>query len=138
MSAALAWDLASAETSSVDWQPSRPHRPTLQLVPGSRGDGSRRTGRPLVRVSRFGRLALTLVAATMLSALASILLGVGAADAGIDHRVVVHSGQTLSEVAAAELPQLSLAEGVAQIQLANGMNTSQVHAGQELAIPTVG
>ena len=50
----------------------------------------------------------------------------------------VQSGQTLSEVAAAQLPQLPLADAVARIQVANDLAGSDVHAGQTLLIPAVG
>ncbi|MDQ6716335.1 MAG: LysM peptidoglycan-binding domain-containing protein [Actinomycetota bacterium] len=149
MSAALAWDVAPADVAFADvgpveafagdGQPTWTGRPVLRLVPtGPQAGSATASARPGVRLSRLGRLVLTLAAVALLAALAGTLFGVGAADATIDHRVVVHSGQTLSQIAAVELPQLSVAEGVAQIQLANRMNTSQVHAGQELAIPTVG
>lgn len=48
------------------------------------------------------------------------------------------AGESLSEIALAELPRLSVDEGVAQIQLANRMSSSDVHAGQRLDIPHVG
>jgi LysM repeat protein len=47
----------------------------------------------------------------------------------------VQSGQTLSEIAATQLPDLPVAEAVAQIQLANDLASDQVHAGQTLRIP---
>jgi hypothetical protein len=55
----------------------------------------------------------------------------------IDHATAVLSGQTLSEVAAVQLPSLPIPDAVARIQLANGMNTSQVRAGQLLLIPAM-
>jgi len=56
----------------------------------------------------------------------------------VDHKVTVSAGESLSEIALAELPRLSGDEGVAQIQLANRMSSSDVHAGQRLDIPHVG
>ena len=62
---------------------------------------------------------------------------VDAAAPQIDHATTVSAGQTLSEVAAAQLPSLPINEAVARIQLVNGLNTSQVHAGQSLLIPAM-
>ena len=50
--------------------------------------------------------------------------------------MTVSSGDTLSEIAARELPGLPIAEGVIEIQLANGLSTAQISAGQALVIPT--
>jgi LysM repeat protein len=47
----------------------------------------------------------------------------------------VRSGQTLSEIAARELPDLAVSDGVVELQLANALSTSQVRAGQTLLIP---
>ncbi len=127
MSAAAAWDGAPLGV--------RPSRPLLHLVPTGR-DAS--AAKPDLRISRFGRLLVTIAAVVVAAVLAVTLLGVAAAGASIDHTVTVRAGQTLSEVASAELPQLPVAEGVVNIQLANDLSTSQVHAGQELAIPAVG
>lgn len=127
MSAAAAWDVAPLE---------RPRsRPALHLVPRGPDAGTRE---PALRVSRFGRLLATAGGVVVVTVLALALLGIAAAGAATDHTVTVQAGQTLSEVASVELPQLSVAEGVARIQLANDLSTSQVHAGQELAIPAVG
>ena len=126
MSAARAWEVAPLEV--------RPGRPVLHLVPSGRAA----VGRPAVKVTRFGRLLITASTVAVVTLLAVTILGVGSAGASIDHRITVRAGQTLSQVAATELPQLPVSEGVAQIQLANDLNTSQVHAGQELAIPLPG
>ncbi len=125
MTAAAAWNVAPTGVRST--------RPTLRLVPTGPD-----AARPAVRISRFGRLMLTVSAVVVVTVLAVTLLGLGAAGASIDHTVTVRPGQTLTELAAVELPQLPVPEGVAQIQLANDMNSSHVHAGQELAIPAVG
>ena len=56
----------------------------------------------------------------------------------VESRVVtVQAGQTLSELAVALLPELSIAEGVAQLQLANGLSTPAIHAGQRLVVPSL-
>jgi len=65
--------------------------------------------------------------------------GAGGASAPlVDHATTVQQGQTLSQVAAEQLPQLPLAEAVAEIQVANNLPSAQVHAGQSLVIPRVG
>jgi hypothetical protein len=50
----------------------------------------------------------------------------------------VSRGQTLSQIAAQQLPDLPLRDGVAALQLANGLNASDIHAGQVLTVPDVG
>jgi hypothetical protein len=52
--------------------------------------------------------------------------------------VTVEGGQTMSAIAARELPDLPVPEGVARIQLANRLSSSDVHAGQVLRIPAGG
>ncbi len=145
MSAAVAWDVAPLEPASDGYPIVRSRRPALRLVPtgvGATGVGATGSGlvagRARLRISRFGRVLVSLIGVALLTLLAVAVFGVGAAGATIERTVTVQPGQTLSEVAATELPQLSIAEGVAQIQLANAMNTSQVRAGQRLAIPTIG
>ena len=62
-----------------------------------------------VRITRAGRLAVTLTVAVALVVLALVLFPSGASGTVIDHSTTVQSGQTLSEVAASELPQLPVA-----------------------------
>ena len=73
----------------------------------------------------------------------AVLLVSGLARAGAPAQsatrvVTVQSGQTLSHIAARELPDLPIGTAVAEIQLANQLNTTHVHAGQQLVIPEVG
>jgi hypothetical protein len=90
------------------------------------------------RISRRGRLVITLtVVAAALTLGVLLATSVMASAPQIDHATTVSAGQTLSEVAAVQLPGLPINEGVARIQLANGLNTSQVHAGQSLLIPVM-
>jgi len=116
--------------------PLRTLRPQLRLVlPGERAVAPVRVA---LRINRRGRLVITLAvlaAATTLGLLLST--SVMASGPQIDHATTVSAGQTLSEVAAAQLPSLPINEGVARIQLANGLNTSQVHVGQSLLIPSM-
>jgi predicted Zn-dependent protease len=79
---------------------------------------------------------MTLAAAAAVAALAVLLAAsVDAAAPQIDHATTVLAGQTLSEVAAVQMPGLPIPDAVARIQLVNGLNSSQVHAGQSLLIP---
>lgn len=132
MSAAFAWD-ATAPVGV----PARPARPRLVSVPTGRA-----VPRPVaapVRITRVGRLAITLVTIGAVTVLALAMFaggGSGAATVG-DHATTVQSGQTLSEVAAQQLPQLPVRDAVARIQLANNLAGADVHAGQSLVIPVV-
>ena len=92
-----------------------------------------------MRISRRGRVVRTVGALLVASALA--WTGVAALAAGVavpQHTVTVDAGQTLSSIAAREMPDLPVREGVAQIQLANGLSSSDVHVGQVLQIPAIG
>ena len=132
--------------------PSRTVRPRLRLVDSGQrvGPGERRPpgaypspgaradvlSSQAIRLARSGRLVITLIAAVAVTILAvAVANSVGAAGAQIDHATTVSAGQTLSEVAARQLPSLPIHNAVARIQLANGLSSSQVHAGQLLLIP---
>ena len=146
--------------------PSRTARPPLRLVashgmlrpdqrvvvdghavPGKRVDPDERLGSderlcapalPGIRFTRRGRLVVTLMATVAVAALAVVLAtSVDAAAPLIDHATTVSAGQTLSEVAATQLPSLPIQDAVARVQLVNGLNTSQVQAGQSLLIPAM-
>lgn len=108
--------------------PSRPH---LVLVPTGPDAPRRRR----VRRTRLGRLAVTVVVTGMLIGLAlSVVSGSGGAG-GARYPVTVAPGQTLSEIAAHELPGVPVSDAVADIQLANNLPSGQVEAGQVLVIP---
>jgi len=118
-----------------------------RAVPGKRVGSDERLGsdgRPCVpahsatRFTRRGRLVVTLMAAVAVATLAVVLAtSVDAAAPLIDHATIVSAGQTLSEVAATQLPSLPIQDAVARIQIVNGLNTSQVQAGQSLLIPAM-
>lgn len=120
-------------------------RPRLRLVvshgrvildPRSTG-GLRDLPALTIRLTRRGRLVIAMMTIGVAVILAVVLAtSVDAAGPEIDHATTVLSGQTLSEVAAAQLPSLPINDAVARIQFANDMSTSQVHAGQSLLIPT--
>lgn len=138
---------AQAHDTTIGWdalpgQAPDSVRPRLHLVPTGRAarrslTSPRRELAP-VRISRFGRLLLTasvIVLAVAIAVTTSRAVFAAGAAPGIDHTVTVVSGQTLSGIAATELSDLPIAEGVAQLQVLNHLNTSQVHAGQTLAVP---
>lgn len=134
MSAAVAWDLTPAPARV----PGRPSRPRLVLVPT--GDAIPAPAAAPLRITRAGRLAITLAVAAALVALAVTLWGGGDAAAAVpvaDHATTVKAGQTLSQVAVEQLPGMPISEAVAQIVLANNLPSTQVHAGQTLVIPAV-
>ena len=115
--------------------PSAAARPRLRLVDP---DERLTAVYPSVRLTRRGRLVVTATVTFALVVLAVLLAtSVGAASTPRDHTSTVSPGQTLSEVAAAHLPSLPIDEAVALIQLANGLNTDQVHSGQSLLIPAM-
>lgn len=117
----------------ADWQPSSP-RPRRHLVPVPTG-GAVVLREPAVRITRRGRLALTvLVTAVVALALFVGLAGAGEA-AGGGRMVTVTPGQTLSEIAAVEMPGRPVAEAVVALRLANDLPGDGVAAGQELVIP---
>lgn len=129
MSAAVAWEL----DPTPGRMPSRTARGQLRLV----GPGER-VSVPATRISRRGRLFVTMmVAAGALSLAVFLATSVSAAAPEIDHATTVFAGQTLSEVAAVQLPGVPIDVAIARIQLANGLNTSQVRAGQSLLIPVM-
>ena len=137
MSAAVAWELAPTPRR----MPSRTVRPELRLVlPGERVVVPVRLA---TRINRRGRLLVSLTVLAAATALGltlatSVMASGPQIDAPQIHSVTtVSAGQTMSDVAAAQLPGLPINEGVARIQLANGLNTSQLHAGQSLLIPSM-
>lgn len=127
MSALTAWERPVAPRPG-----SATHRPQLTLVRG--GADAPRTSRRL-RITRRGRLVLSLAAAVVVLVVGGLVTRVASADAAAGRTVVVPAGSTLSEVAARELPDRSVAQGVADIQRANGLTTDQVSAGQVLSVP---
>lgn len=126
MSAALALD-------PVVLPEPQPSRPRLRLVPT--GPDVEAASHP-VRISRRGRLVRTTAALGLLAALGWTTASAVTAGASVPVRTVtVQYGQTLSAIAVRELPDLPAREGVARIQLANGLSSREVHAGQVLTIP---
>jgi hypothetical protein len=127
MMSAIAWGPAE-----VGHAPARSTRPRLTLLEGGAAAAPADAG---LRLTRRGRLVLLVVAALAVAAVLALTDIVGAGAAQPERTVTVLPGQTLSEVAAAELPELSISEGIVALQLANSLNTAQVSAGQELVVP---
>jgi len=112
--------------------PARPARarhlvsvPTGEAVPeGAKGG---------LRLTRRGRLAMTTTVAVASVAGAGLAL---AGPAAAPQEVTVEPGQTLGSIARAEMSGVPTGEAVTQLQLANGLSSTHVHAGQTLTIPT--
>ncbi len=105
----------------------------LHLVPTlERGVDEDNSGR--LRMTRRGRLVATVSVVVALAAVAVITLAL-VLPASAAREIVVQPGQTLSEIAATELPSLPLDRAMVQVQLANDMNTVHVQTGQTLQIP---
>lgn len=140
MSAAAAWDLNAAPVQVPGSVPGRAARPRLVLVPTGEAVPTSAPGR--LRLTRAGRLAITLTVAAVLLAVAAVGLasrtGAAAPATVADHAVTVAQGQTLSEIAVRELPDLPVASAVAELQLANNLPSAHVHAGQVLVVPARG
>ncbi|MBW8173617.1 LysM peptidoglycan-binding domain-containing protein [Ornithinimicrobium sp. Arc0846-15] len=88
-----------------------------------------------MRLTRRGRLSITIASTVSAVVLAAGLVMSGGAANATAEEVVVQPGQTLSQIAAAELPDTRLDMAIVDIQLANNMSTDQVTAGQTLMIP---
>ena len=114
-------------------------RPRLVLVPtgpdAARPTRTARATQPPMRLTRFGRLVVALLVAAVVSVLGVGLAGQLASATGEPRTVTVRSGQTLSGIAARELPELTTSEGVVELQIANGLSTTAIHSGQQLVIP---
>ncbi len=125
--------------SALEWGPTDlgyagspvPRRPHLVVLPGGAGRPAPAAG---VRITRRGRLALLALAVAIVAVVG--LLGMrGAGAVEPLPTVTVAPGQTLSEIALAELPQMNLSQAIVAIQIANQLSTAQIDAGQQLVIP---
>jgi len=135
MSAALALDIELDRLAGPE-RPIGPSRPALRLVPTG-PDVKPSVG--AIRLSRRGRLARTAGLLAVATALAWTLVStVSAGATALERTVTVEAGQTLSAIAVREFPDTPVREGVARIQLANGLSSGDVHVGQVLQIPAAG
>jgi len=125
---ALAWDPTDLGYAGSP----APRRPQLVVIRGQARTASDAVG---VRLTRRGRLAIFL----LVLAVAAVMGLTGLRGAGASEplrSVTVAPGQTLSQIALAELPTMPISQGIVAIQMANDLNTAQVSAGQQLVIPS--
>lgn len=138
--------------SAVTWESFPVVSPAVSPVASPGTSGARRPGRrghlrlvppaapsaPL-RLTRRARLVRTTALLTLAAGLvASVGVARAAGPTGLPQApraVVVHAGESLWQIASAELPGMPVADAVARIQLANGMSTGQIRAGERLLIP---
>ena len=88
-------------------------------------------------VRRQGALLIACVIAVMLAA-ASLLAGranAGALEQSSYVQVQVRQGETLSGIAAREMPTVQTADAVVQIQQVNNLGSLHVSAGEKLLVP---
>jgi hypothetical protein len=109
-----------------------PGRPRLVLVPT--GDAVRDPEGGL-RLTRRGRMVLAGLFVALAVALGGFVLQSPSTPAPATHTVTVRPGQSLSQIAATELPGLSPAQGMTAIRVANELNTTTITPGQSLVIP---
>lgn len=106
--------------------------PAHSPAPGARGG---------MRLTRRGRLAVTLTAVSLLAVpgvlgASTALAGASPAEPVATEQVLVHPGQTLWEIAAAAAPAgADVRDVIIDIQQLNGLETSAVYSGQELSVP---
>lgn len=138
MSAVPAWQqrsttaFAPAPTTGRPSETSQPRH--LYLVPtGAEVRGPTRGW----RLTRRGRLSLTVIAAAVAALSLALSLTGGSPSLRVDHKVSVAPGQTLSEVASRELPSIDIGRAVVRLQLLNRLSSAEVHAGQVLEIPSL-
>lgn len=111
--------------------PQVPPRARLTVLPPLQ-----EASRPRLRITRRGRLLVTLLGLGAVSLVALVLAARLAASQPTPERVtVIRSGQTLSQVAGEELPQLPVELAIARIQAANSLNSPELVQGQSLVIP---
>lgn len=135
MSAAVAFDdmAAGYAVPLPTRRPSRLSPPRLVLVPT--GEAVRAVPQPALRLTRTGRLVITSVILLVALVIAVVGLTGGAAASSAPVAVTVEQGQTLSQIAAEHMGGTSIATAVAELQLANGLSSAQVQAGQQIVIP---
>jgi LysM repeat protein len=124
--------MSSVALTAVGGHPSADRRGHLRVV--AEGERRSRIRRVRLRITRRGRLTLTSTVGLLIAVLAASLLGV-TGPAGASSAVLVQPGQTLSQIAAQQLPGVPLSQAVVDIQRANRLSGTSVAAGQELVIP---
>lgn len=113
-----------------------PERPHLVLVPtGAAAVRVARARQPKMRLTKFGRLVVSLFVSVVLVALVTAFAGSLASASAEVELITVRAGQTLSGIAAEHLPELATRDAVVELQIFNNLSTDQIHAGQTLRIP---
>ncbi len=113
------------------------HRPVGAPRPRSGPVGPQQvSGPPPMRLTPFGRLVVSVLAASVLALLLSMFAGSLASASGEAKEITVRAGQTLSGIAAEHLPELPVRDAVVELQILNGLSTSHIHVGQTLRLPT--
>lgn len=113
----------------------RPRRHLVSVPTGPRVAAAC-SPRPHLVITARGRVVVALIVAALIAlAVALAPFRASASKPVTVSTVTVASGQTLSEIAVRELPGVPVAEAVVLIQRHNRLPSTQVHAGQSLAIP---
>lgn len=134
---------------AFEYQMARPVRVPVEDLPSGFGEPARsgrrhlrvvredeRANRPRLRLTRRGRLVRTLLVFGALSLLSLMAVARWTSpDLPPTHSVVVQQGQSLSQIAAQELPMVPTETASLRIRIANGLNSSVVMDGQSLVIP---
>lgn len=106
----------------------------LHVVPTSAQGAPASGARSVVMARRrFAVLVLALVALAG-AVFAGRAVASGVADGGAS-TVTVQPGETLSQIAAREMPQWANGAAVVELERVNGLDSSRVGAGQHLVIP---
>ena len=134
---ALVWE-ATPDGYAVPAGPGRDAPPSRQrhlvLVPTGAGAGDT-AGLRLTRRGRFVLAALLLGLAAVVGLVVLPGAGSSGSTTAPTRIVTVLPGQTLSEIAARELPSLSAGQAMTAIRVANALNTTSISAGETLVIP---
>lgn len=125
MSAVTAWEVSQGG-------PAAPRARHLTVVP----DLPVRATRPRLRLTGRGRLVLVVAGVFAAFGLIMASAAMAAGPSAPASTVTVTPGQTLSEIAHAQLPELPVREAVVRFQLANGLSSLEVNAGQTLVVPS--
>lgn len=118
-----------------------PVRPELPVLPGLHAGRhlavAPTVSRPPLRLTQRGRLTRTLVCFGVLCLLVSLAFARLTAPGPLvaDHATAVRPGQTLTDIARAELPAYPEEKGVEMLQELNRMNSTVIVAGQSLLVP---
>lgn len=117
--------------------PQAPPRARLTVLPPfTEAPRPNRPSRRRLRITRRGRLLLTLLGFGAVSLLALVVAARLAAPLPIpEHVTVIRPGETLSHIALEEMPRLPMEVAVARIQAANSLNSPALVEGQSLVIP---